>query len=81
MASSNITQTTRLLLEVAHCSIIVQELSLLQDRVPAFSPERAVSTIEQELGAPVTQLFRSFERDPIAAASLGQVSDQTSIDF
>ncbi|EIE27253.1 ABC1-domain-containing protein [Coccomyxa subellipsoidea C-169] len=52
---------------------VTEELSLLQDRVPAFSPERAVSTIEQELGAPVTQLFRSFDRDPIAAASLGQV--------
>lgn len=52
----------------------LQELSLLQDRVPAFSSERAIAIVEQELGGPVTNLFRFFDRDPIAAASLGQVS-------
>ena len=52
---------------------------MLQDRVPAFSSDRAIATVEKELGAPVTQLFRSFERSPIAAASLGQVSDRTAL--
>lgn len=54
--------------------VSVQELSLLQDRVPAFSPDMAVDIIERELGGPLTAHFLSFERSPIAAASLGQVS-------
>ena len=53
---------------------LLQELSLLQDRVPAFNSARAVATIEQELGMPLTAAFRTFDREPIAAASLGQVS-------
>ena len=51
----------------------MQELSLLQDRVPAFNSTRAVAIIEQELGMPLASAYRSFEREPIAAASLGQV--------
>jgi disease resistance protein RPM1 len=51
----------------------VEELAKLQDRVPAFSAEKAMSFIENELGAPVSSLFVDFERQPIAAASLGQV--------
>lgn len=44
-----------------------------QDRVPAFSADKAEALIAKELGAPVEMLFRSFEKRPIAAASLGQV--------
>ncbi|KAJ0798097.1 putative ABC-type Cd(2+) transporter [Helianthus annuus] len=51
----------------------VDELAKLQDRVPAFSPEKAKGFIEKELGAPVNVLYREFEERPIAAASLGQV--------
>ncbi|XP_028554960.1 protein ACTIVITY OF BC1 COMPLEX KINASE 7, chloroplastic [Dendrobium catenatum] len=51
----------------------VDELAQLQDRVPAFSPENAKAFIENELGLPVNVLFRNFEDQPIAAASLGQV--------
>ena len=57
----------------------MQELSLLQDRVPAFSSAQAIATIEHELGMPLTSAFRSFERDPLAAASLGQVSYHISL--
>ncbi|WOL13626.1 hypothetical protein Cni_G22397 [Canna indica] len=51
----------------------VEELAKLQDMVPAFSPEKAKSFIQRELGSPVEILFKEFEEQPIAAASLGQV--------
>lgn len=51
----------------------VEELSKLQDKVPAFSYEQAKAIIEQDLGKPVQELYRSFDPIPIAAASLGQV--------
>ncbi|KAK8629847.1 hypothetical protein V6N13_078668 [Hibiscus sabdariffa] len=51
----------------------VDELAKLQDKVPAFSPKKARGFIEKELGAPINVLFKEFEDQPIAAASLGQV--------
>ncbi|XP_078439015.1 protein kinase superfamily protein [Wolffia australiana] len=51
----------------------VEELAKLQDRVPAFSPEKAKAFVQAELGAPINVLFKEFEERPIAAASLGQV--------
>lgn len=51
----------------------VDELAKLQDKVPAFSPQKARGFIETELGAPINELFKEFEDRPIAAASLGQV--------
>ncbi|GLT74566.1 hypothetical protein SLA2020_463540 [Shorea laevis] len=51
----------------------VDELAKLQDRVPAFSPEKARRFVETELGAPIEDIFKEFEDRPIAAASLGQV--------
>ncbi|WP_283752569.1 ABC1 kinase family protein [Roseofilum acuticapitatum] len=51
----------------------VEELSKLQDRVPAFSYEKAESIIKEDLGKSVQDLYRSFDPIPMAAASLGQV--------
>lgn len=51
----------------------VEELSKLQDRVPAFSYEQVEAIVEQDLGKSVEELYRSFDPIPLAAASLGQV--------
>lgn len=51
----------------------VEELSKLQDRVPAFSYEQSRDIIEADLGKPIHTLYRSFDPIPLAAASLGQV--------
>lgn len=51
----------------------VEELSKLQDRVPAFSYAQVESIVEDELGRKIPELFQSFEPVPLAAASLGQV--------
>lgn len=51
----------------------VEELSKLQDRVPAFSYEQTRSIVETDLGKPIHTLYRHFDPIPLAAASLGQV--------
>jgi predicted unusual protein kinase regulating ubiquinone biosynthesis (AarF/ABC1/UbiB family) len=51
----------------------VQALGQLQDRVPQFASDTAIAIIEAELGNPLYTLYREFDPQPIAAASLGQV--------
>jgi predicted unusual protein kinase regulating ubiquinone biosynthesis (AarF/ABC1/UbiB family) len=51
----------------------IEELALLQDEVPGVPFAEIERTILQELGARPEVLFLSFEREPVAAASLGQV--------
>jgi len=51
----------------------LDELTRLQDDLPAYDHQLALSILEQELGAPAAQLFAVFPDYPVAAASLGQV--------
>ena len=51
----------------------VEELSKLQDKVPAFKYEQVETIILEDLGKKIDELYHSFEPVPLAAASLGQV--------
>ncbi|MCF8154856.1 MAG: ubiquinone biosynthesis regulatory protein kinase UbiB [Rhodoferax sp.] len=52
---------------------IADELAKLQDQVPPFDPAVAVATIERALRKPLAEIFESFERQPVASASIAQV--------
>ena len=51
----------------------LEELTNLQDNLPAFSHEQALQIIESQLGKKANELFEEFPAIPIASASLGQV--------
>lgn len=52
---------------------VANELARLQDRVPPFPSEQAAALIEAALGASPHVLFKHFEVDPVASASIAQV--------
>src|SRR5690625_7379399 len=52
---------------------IANELAYLQDRVPPFPSEKAMAIIEHALGASPQDLFKEFEVEPVASASIAQV--------
>jgi len=51
----------------------LEELTTLQDQLPAFPNEVAYQFIQEELGAHPKEIYAEITPDPIAAASLGQV--------
>jgi len=53
------------------------EIGSLQDDVPPDPSHEIVRVIEEELEEPVDDVFDDFEREPMAAASLGQVHRAT----
>ncbi|WP_332813533.1 ubiquinone biosynthesis regulatory protein kinase UbiB [Ramlibacter sp.] len=59
---------------------VADELARLQDRVPPFDPAIAIATIERAFRRPVGTIFASFEREPVASASIAQVHFATLVD-
>lgn len=53
--------------------VYARELEQLQDAVPPHSFREVDEALERSLGKKSRELFRDFSREPIAAASLGQV--------
>jgi ubiquinone biosynthesis protein len=52
---------------------VISELKRLQDNVPPLPFGEMQRAIEEELGAPIAELFSLFEQQPLASASIGQV--------
>ena len=51
----------------------LDELTKLQDQLPPFDNRIAFRIIESGLGRSITEIYREFSPNPVAAASLGQV--------
>ncbi|MFV2062890.1 MAG: ABC1 kinase family protein [Chloroflexota bacterium] len=59
---------------------LVAQLEKLQDDVPAVPFSAIAERIGDELGAPPHEIFASFDEEPLAAASIGQVHRATLSD-
>lgn len=57
-----------------------QELKKLLDKAPPLSAEAAIKVVTEEFGAPPDQVFATWEPEPFAAASIGQVHRATTKD-
>jgi ubiquinone biosynthesis protein len=51
----------------------IEALSRLQDTVTPVPSDKVTAIIESELGAPISELFESFDCEPLATASMAQV--------
>ena len=58
----------------------MRELSKLQDDVPSFPYSEVEAAIKKELQKPVELIFSSFDEQPLAAASIGQVHQAKLLD-
>ncbi|MCI0468881.1 MAG: AarF/UbiB family protein, partial [Nitrospirae bacterium] len=56
------------------------EFKKLQDEVPSFPSSEARQIIENELGIPMSKVFREFNETPVAAASIAQVHTAALLD-
>lgn len=52
---------------------VISELRKLQDDVPAATFEDVKAAVERSLGAPLDKVYSSFDEQPLATASIGQV--------
>ncbi len=53
--------------------VLLEELSELQDQLPGFDGNKAMELIEEDLGKKIDEIFLNIDKEPISAASLGQV--------
>ncbi|MCK4621382.1 MAG: AarF/ABC1/UbiB kinase family protein [Desulfuromonadales bacterium] len=58
----------------------MQEIAKLQDKVPPFPFSAVEAAIKEEFQKPVQQIFSSFDEQPLAAASIGQVHKARLLD-
>jgi len=58
----------------------IDEFSKLQDTAPTVPFDQIKEVIEREFAAAISDLYREFCREPIAAASLGQAHDARLLD-
>ena len=56
---------------------VLEELAQLQDQLPGFESKLAMACIEQDLEDKVENIFFEIDKEPISAASLGQVHKAT----
>lgn len=52
-------------------------LTMLQNSAPPMDPEASKAVIKEEFGKGVDELFATFQDEPVAAASIGQVHKAT----
>ena len=57
--------------------VLLEELSQLQDQLPGFSGDKAMELIEEDLDKEINDIFSQIDKEPISAASLGQVHKAT----
>ena len=53
--------------------ILLEELSERQDQLPGFDGDKAMDLIEEDLNKKIDDIFLTIDKEPISAASLGQV--------
>ena len=53
--------------------VLLEELSQLQDQLPGFDGDEAMELIEKDLNKEIDEIFSKIDKNPISAASLGQV--------
>ena len=53
--------------------VLLEELSQLQDQLPGFDGDEAMKLIEKDLNKEIDKIFLKIDKNPISAASLGQV--------
>jgi ubiquinone biosynthesis protein len=56
---------------------VIRSLTRLQDNVGAFAFRHVEKTLLEELGKPIEELFATFDREPVASASVAQVHRAT----